>query len=441
MAVTTGPLSAALQPLRSRLYTNVGYLWVTALAVSFLGFAFWTVVARQYPPEAVGLGGTVVTSLIIVSQVSQLGLGYAVIRFVHQSGHEAPLLLTRSIVAAAVASMFIGLVFLSTLPLWSQDLGGLLRRDPGSAGSFLMWVVVATLWAALNSIFIAYRRAVFVLALNLGALILRLPMVVALATMGSAMGIIAAHGLAVLAGTVLGALVFLPRCTGRRVLPPAFDVWKLAPLMPFALSNLVSHVLAVLSWQVLPLAVIALAGAKASGFFYIGWAVAGIVLLMTQQLALVLFAEGSHDPGALPRQTRGALAVGLALGGLFAVGTYALGDYVLLLFGRDYVAESGGVLKLMAAATPLAAVTYIYLGVQRVRGRLLPLVAVSAAVTLFMLGMTVALVPRIGIVGAGYSVLAGYGVGAVLSLLSLWRIVNSESGSKISWIRNTSEIS
>ena len=38
----------------------------------------------------------------------------------------------------------------------------------------------------------------------------------------------------------------------------------------------------------------------------------------------------------------------------------------------------------------------------RVRGRLLPLVAASEAVTLFMLEVMAALVPRIGIVGAGY---------------------------------------
>ena len=332
-------------------------------------------------------------------------------------------LLSRSVVAVAAASTVGGLIFLGSVPLWSWDLRILLLPDPWTAAAHLAFVVGGSLWVLLNFTFIAYRKGEYFLAQTLTMGTLRVPLAVTLAGAGSAFGIVAGHGLAVLIGTVLVALVLLPRCTGRRVLPLAFDVWKLAPLMPFALSNLASHALTVLSWLVLPLVVIAVAGAEAAGFFYIGWAVAGIVLTMTQQLALALFAEGAHDPGKMTRQTRGALAVGLALGATFALGIYAVGDHVLLLFGRDYVAEAGGVLKLLAVATPLAAVTHIYLGVQRVRGRMLPLIAVSAAVTLLMLGVTAALVPRFGVAGAGYGVLAGYGMGALLSLPLLWPMV------------------
>ena len=418
-----GLIAAPLGALRTRLYATTGYLWLAAITSSLLGFAFWAVVTRLYSAEAVGLGGTVVTSIALLARVTHLGLGFALVRFIPKNDDDARFILSRSLLAAVVASVLAGLLFLTTLRLWSHDLGDLLWRGWDHAGAYLVFVIAATVVNLLRFAFIAYRRGAFVLTqrLTLGAL--SIPLVALMSGLGSAFGIVAAHGLAMLGCAVIAAVVLLPRCTGRRGLPLAFDIWKLAPLMPFALINLASQIMIGLSWQVLPLAVIALAGAKVSGFFYIGWAVAGIVLLMAQQLALALFAEGAHDAGALPRQTRGALAVGLALGAAFAVGVYALGDYVLLLFGRDYVVESGGVLKLLAAATPLAAVTHIYLGVQRVRGRLLPLLAVSAAVTLFMLGVTAALVPRIGIAGAGYGVLAGYGVGALLSLPLLWPMV------------------
>jgi O-antigen/teichoic acid export membrane protein len=329
-------------------------------------------------------------------------------------------LLSRSLMAAAVASMFIGLLFLSTLPLWSEDLRDLLWNSPGRAVSFLMFAVFATLWVALIPIFIAYRRAVFVLALILVALILRLLLVALLGALGSAMGIVAGHGLAVLGGVLLAVLVFLPRCTGRLGLPLAFDVWRLIRLAPFALSSLASHVLTVLVWQVLPLQVIALAGAEATGFFYVAWAVAGIILIMMQQLALSLFAEGSNDLRGFRLQASRTLIVGISLGIFFAVAVYFLGDLVLLLFGREYAEQSSSVLKVLAAATPLAAVTYVYLGIERVRQRLAPLMAVSAVVAVVMLGAIAALVPRMGIVGAGYGVLAGYGVGALISLPLLY---------------------
>jgi O-antigen/teichoic acid export membrane protein len=410
------------------LYTNTFYLWLSAFSVSLLGFAFWTLVARLYSPEEVGIGGAVVTSLIVLSQVSQLGLGHTLIRFIPQSGQEALLLLSRSLIATVAASMFIGLVFLSTLPLWSEDLRDLLWNTPVRAGSFLIFVVIATLWVTLNPIFIAYRRAVFVLALNLVALILRLLLVVPFGVLGSsAMGIVAGHGLAILGGTLLAMLVFLPRCTGRLGLPLAFDVWRLIPQAPFSLSNLTSHALTVLVWQLLPLPVMALAGAKAAGFFYVAWAVAGIILVMMQQLALSLFAEGSNASRGFRSQAWGALVVGISLGTLFAVATYFLGDLVLLFFGSEYVEQSSNVLKVLAAATPFAAVTYVYLGIERIRQRLALLVMVSVMVTVVMLGATAVLVPRMGIVGAGFGVVAGYGVGALLSLLLLYPVMKGAS--------------
>jgi O-antigen/teichoic acid export membrane protein len=254
--------------------------------------------------------------------------------------------------------------------------------------------------------------------------VLRIPLVVLLSGIGSAFSVLAAHGLAVLIGTFLVLIFFLPRCTGRLRPPVALDVWRLAPLAPFAVSNLVSQLLTVLAWQLLPLPVIALAGAEAAGFFYVAWTIVGIVLTMTQHLALSLFAEGSHDQHGFRPQAQGALIIGVMLGGLFTVLMYFLGDVVLMLFGEDYVDRSSILLKVLAAATPMAAMTHVYLSIERVYQRLIPLVAVSVIVIIVMLGAIAVLVPRLGIVGAGYGVVAGYGVGALLSLLLLYPRMN-----------------
>ncbi len=412
-------LANPLRLLRSRLYTNTAYLWLGEIAFALLGFAFWTVAARLYSPDAVGLAGVALSAILVLAQVSQLGLGYALIRAIPQSGHEAALLLSRSLVVVSAASVLIGVVFLSSLPMWSQDLKDLLWR-PVAGGGFLVFAVFATVAGLFRFIFVAYQRADFVLAITMVIGALRLPLIALLGGLGSAMVIVAGHGLAVLAAILLAGLVFLPRCTGRLYLPLGLDVWRLAPLAPFALSNLVSQVLTVLVWQVLPLVVISLAGAEAAGHFYIGWAVAGVVLILTQQLALALFAEGSSARRGFGSQARGSLVLGVALGGVFAVVIYFMGDLVLRLFGREYVEQTSTVLKLLAAATPLAAVTYIYLGIERVRRRMVPLWAGSAVVAVVMVATTAVLVPRVGLAGAGYGVLAGYGVGALLSLILLY---------------------
>jgi O-antigen/teichoic acid export membrane protein len=409
--------------LFSRLYTNAGFLWLGLVGFGLLGFAFWAVVARLYSPAAVGLAGTALTSVMLLTEVSHLGLSYALIRFIPQSGEGAPFLVSRSLAVVAITSFLSGLIFLSTVALWSQDLSDILWQRPGYAGGYLTLIVFAAMVGILKSIFIAYRRAVLVLALNLALGILRIPLAVLLGVLGSALGIVAGHGIAILVSVLLGLLVFLPWCIGRR-LPLAVDLWRLVPLTSFALSNLASYMLTVSVWTLLPLLVISLMGAQAAGFFYMGWTVTGLVLTMIQQLGLSLFAEGSYNLQEFRSQVRGVLLVGIVLGGLFAVLVYFLGDLILLLLlGREYMEQSSSVLKILAAATPLAALTNVYLTIERVRQRLGPLVSVSAVVTVFMLGATAVLMPRVGIVGAGYGVMVGYGVGALISLPMLYSMM------------------
>ena len=127
-------LANPLRLLRSRLYTNTAYLWLAQIAFALLGFAFWTVAARLYSPDAVGLAGVALSAIIVLAQVSQVGLGYALIRSIPQSGPEGTLLLSRSLVAVSTASVLIGVVFLSSLPMWSQDLKDLLWRPVAEIG-------------------------------------------------------------------------------------------------------------------------------------------------------------------------------------------------------------------------------------------------------------------------------------------------------------------
>ena len=123
--LVTDVLSPPVTLLRSRLFTNAAFLWLGEIGLAGLGFAFWNVVARLYPPESVGLAGAAITSINLLSTLASLGLGFAIVRFIRQSSGEAQLLLGRSLVAVAAASLPVGLLFLASLPLWSEELQAL----------------------------------------------------------------------------------------------------------------------------------------------------------------------------------------------------------------------------------------------------------------------------------------------------------------------------
>ena len=110
MQHAVGLLTTSLQPLRSRLYTNAAYLWLGEIGFAALGFVFWNVVARLYPPETVGLAGTAVISITMLAMVASLGLGEAFVRFMPQDGDEARLMLGRCLAIMPAAAVLVGLM-------------------------------------------------------------------------------------------------------------------------------------------------------------------------------------------------------------------------------------------------------------------------------------------------------------------------------------------
>lgn len=423
-------IGVASKPLRSRLYTNAAFLSAGELAFSVSGVLFWIIAARLYTAEAVGLAGTTITSAVILAQVAQLGLGHTLIRYIPElNATQQRLIISRSLVTVALASLVVGPVFILTLPIWSADLKDLLWQNPIYFVGFLLFVLISTFSLILRFVLIGYRRSNFAMWQRLILGLSRLPMVGLLAISGIAIGIVLSFASAMLLSVVVVVGLVAAKFKAPLKSLPQIDIWKLGPLLPTAASNLMSHILTALAWQLLPLVVISIEGPANAGFFYIGWAMAGVVIIVTQQLALSLLAEGSYEREGFHRIAKGALLAGASLGGIFAVLVLLLGDFILLLFGQQYVEQSGVVLKLLAAAAPLAAAVNIFLGIERVREHLGSLIAVSTVVAVTMIGVTVLLVPRIGLAGAGYGVLAGYGVGALLGLILLVPVLRNEGDS------------
>ena len=78
-----------------------------------------------------------------------------------------------------------------------------------------------------------------------------------------------------------------------------------------------------------------------------------------------------------------------------------LGDKLLLAFGRDYATEGATLLRIVALAALPAAVVNVYLGALRVAKRVGELVIVASVVAVTTLVLSSALLPVMGLTGAG----------------------------------------
>ena len=349
--------SRLLALLRTPLYANAFYLWANAAGTAVAGFAFWALVARVYDADDVGLGSAALSTLTFLAMFSHLGLGLGLIRFLPDSGERGPRLVNAVFITSAAAAVVLSAVFLLGVPLWAPRLDFLLEQ-PLYAVAFISFVVAATFHIVQTHVFMAIRKAKYILIqvifLQLGRLALPL-MVVSL----GAFGIVVSGGMGAVLGAAVGFALLTRGFAGYRP-AGAIDPASVVRVFPFSVANYVADSLLLTPGLVLPLIVVGLLGSTQGAYFYMAWLLGYLLTAASAYLGLSLFAEGSHGPGALRILSRNAVLAALAVATAGALFLLLLSDKALLVFGPDYATEGATLLRIVALAALPAAVVNVF---------------------------------------------------------------------------------
>src|SRR3712207_3210155 len=84
---------------------NTGSLIGTTAVTSVLGFLYWWLAARLFPPEAVGLASAAISAMMLLGTMGMLGLGTVLIGELPRQRSEASQLITTSLLVAGLASL------------------------------------------------------------------------------------------------------------------------------------------------------------------------------------------------------------------------------------------------------------------------------------------------------------------------------------------------
>jgi O-antigen/teichoic acid export membrane protein len=418
--------------LRTPLYTSAFYLWANAAGTAVGGFAFWALVARVYDADDVGLGSAALSALALLAMFGHLGLGLGLISFLPESGARGPRLANAAFITSAAAAVVLSAVFLVGVPLWAPRLD-FLREQPLYTVAFISLAVAATWYIVQTHAFMAIRKAEYVLVQGVVVQLSRLALPALLGAFFGSFGVVASGGMGAGLGAVIGFALLakgLPGYRPWRLANPA-SVFK---LLPFSAANSVADSLLLTPGLILPLVVVGMLGSMEAAYFYMAWFLGYFLTLASTNLALSLFAEGSYDPGALRDLSRNAVVGALAVATLGALFLLLLGDKVLLAFGHDYATEGATLLRLMALAALPAAVVNVYLAALRVTKRLRELVAIAGVVAVTTVVVSSALLPVMGLAGAGVGYGLGQGLGVAIVLSRLVGIAEGTLPQRMRWL-------
>ena len=416
-----GRLSWVLGHGRQPLHRSAYALVASAGATLVLGLAFWSVAARMYEPVAVGTQSAVISAMLLLGGIAELGLATLLIRFLPVAMERRRLLLF-AYAASSTAAVVVAGVFVLGTSAWSPPLE-FVRSDAWWFAGFLLATAMTCIFSLQDSVLTGFRRATWVPVENGLVSAMKLVLLVSLADVFTNAGIFISWlipGLCAVVG--VNVLVF------RRLLlirSRPHDATNLIPgargLVRYAFGNYVGSLFALLAINALPLLVIGRLGAAPAAYFVMPWAIYNGLQLIAASVAFALLVEVAGDPENLRSYFRRALAQTMALLVPAAVVVALLGPTLLALAGGRYVEEGRDLLRLLAVASIPGALVPMALAHARLRNRAGVVAVIQGGSSILLLSISYVLLADHGITGVGIAALTTTVlVGAVLFPAILW---------------------
>ena len=399
-----------------------GYaLVLSTIVTSILGVAYWIVAARLYPAHELGEASAAISAMLMLSNVAQVNLFHGLTRFVPAAGAATGRLVASAYAASGVAALVLATLFVIVAPRISDRLTFL---DGALAGAgFVAAVALWGVFALQDGVLTALRRAGWVPLENALFGIVKLALLVGLAETMTHGGIFVSWNIPVLLAVIPVNLLIAWRLLPRRATEPAPSTLRPRNVARFVAVDYVGSLLLQTYTTALPLLIVALLGAEANATFYVAFVIIVALDLLSSNLSTSMVVEAARDERRLAeyarRVLRHATALLLPVVLCLVVGAPWLG----LVFGERYSHGSPVVLQLLALCSLPRMLTIVYVSAMRVERRVGRVVAVQAATSVLIIGLTLILAPSAGVTGVAIAWACGHTAVALTRLPWLFSLL------------------
>jgi len=409
----------------NQLFRNAYALMLNTGISAVLGLGYWLVAARYYSESAVGQGSAAIAAMKLLAGLTAVTLTGALARFIPVAGRATGRLIFRTYAGSSVVVASAAVLFLLTLNLWGPSYRFL--HGPLNGLGFILAVVAWSVLTLQDGVLTGLRSALWVpvgnTVFSAVKLVLLIGLAAAIPTTGVFVSWIAAIALSVVP---LGLLVFrrlVPRhikATEDHAKPPSVK-----EIGRFLAGDYTGSLFSLAVVYLVPVIVASQVSSTDNAYFYITTTIGGTVNLLAINMGASLTVEGSHDPARLASNTRAALKrmarIMLPVCGLLFLGA----PFILHVFGDGYAHAATPLLRWFAVGALLRVVMETYFAVLRAQSRTSGLAYLQGLLCVLVLGLTVILLPRMGLTGAGVAEISSLAVIVTIAAPRLYKIVRA----------------
>ncbi|GHI08839.1 hypothetical protein AQI88_34955 [Streptomyces cellostaticus] len=412
-------------PGGDQLFRNAYALMLNTGISAVLGLGFWLAAARYYSESAVGQGSAAIAAMKLLAGLTAVTLTGALARFIPVSGQRTGRLIFRTYTGSSLVVALAAGAFLATLDRWGPSYRFL--HGPVNGLGFIAAVVAWNLLTLQDGVLTGLRSAPWVPVGNTVFSAVKLGLLVAFAVAIPTTGVFVSWVAAIATSVVpLGWLVFrrlVPRhvkATADHAEPPT-----LREIGRFLAGDYTGSLFSLAVVYLVPVIIASQVSSEDNAYFYITTTIGGTTNLLAINMGASLTVEGSHDPGRLAANTRAALKrmarIMLPIAGVLFVGA----PWILGVFGDGYADAATPLLRWFALGALLRVVMETYFAVLRAQSRTAGLAWLQGLLCVLVLGLTLLLLPRMGLTGAGVAEISSLAVIVAIAAPKLWKTVRA----------------
>ncbi|MGW5652508.1 lipopolysaccharide biosynthesis protein [Streptomyces humi] len=407
------------------LFRNAYALMLNTGISAVLGLGFWLAAARYYSESAVGQGSAAIAAMKLLAGLTAVTLTGALARFIPVAGRQTGTFIFRTYAGSSLIVAVAAGVFLMTLGVWGPSYRFLHGPLPGAG--FVVAVVAWNLLTLQDGVLTGLRNAPWVPVGNTVFSAVKLALLVAFAAAVPVAGVFVSWVAAIATSFVpLGWLVF------RRLVPRHVKATEdhARPPTPkevgrFLAGDYTGSLFSLAVVYLVPVIIASQVSSEDNAYFYITTTIGGTTNLLAINMGASLTVEGSHDPARLAANTRAALRRMARIMIPICAVLFFGAPWILGVFGPGYADAATPLLRWFAVGALLRVVMETYFAVLRAQSRTAGLAWLQGLLCVLVLGLTLLLLPRMGLTGAGVAEISSLAVIVAVAAPRLWRTLRA----------------
>ncbi|MFP5022030.1 lipopolysaccharide biosynthesis protein [Pseudonocardia phyllosphaerae] len=424
--MVAGRMRSVRREMGNPLYRNAYALMLNTVVNSGFGLLYWVFAARVFSTDEVGRGNALVNLMMMISVLTSLNFGQAIVRFLPTAGRDSRALVRTSYLVSTVVGI-VGATAVMAYCHWAYSPGDPLHVSFG----FGAWFVVSTAaWSVFNlqdQVLTGLRSAMWVALENGVYGVVKLVLLVVVAWFGVSDGVFTSWS-----APVIALLVPVTLLISRRLMPrheAGLDHDAVVPtgapdrqtLVRYLAGDYLGQVFNQAMSSFLPVLVVMVISQSASAYLLPAQTVFLAMSMLSVAITSALVVEGARQPERAHLFARAVLRR-ICLIVLPASLVIALAAPLLLWFyGPVYVENSTLVLQLLMVSMFPRVIVTLWMTKSRLANRTFGLALQQLVHAIIVLGGIPLLAPVMGVDAVGWAWLAGEAVLAVVMAPSVIR--------------------